>query len=231
MPICRRAPSSPSCRITTRSATAPSASGMSAIAPGPALRAVTALYLLLPQIPMLFMGEEWQSARPFLFFCDFGPELANAVTRRSAPGIRPLCGLSGRVQARAYPGPSGRGHLPRQQARLGTPCGRRTCPYAALVSGSACRAPPTHRATVAATASIRRISQVIDAGALVVRWRGDDHRELTLETNLNSESRSGFPAAPRASAVAGRAYGPRRHARSLVPALPAHRVVRVTPRQ
>jgi len=30
---------------------------------------------------MLFMGEEWAAATPFQFFCDFGAELADAVTR------------------------------------------------------------------------------------------------------------------------------------------------------
>ncbi len=44
-----------------------------------AVRAVAAITLLSPQIPMLFMGEEWGTERPFLFFCDFGPELAEAV--------------------------------------------------------------------------------------------------------------------------------------------------------
>src|SRR5208282_3605028 len=33
------------------------------------------------QIPMLFMGEEWGAAQPFPFFCDFGPELADAVRK------------------------------------------------------------------------------------------------------------------------------------------------------
>ena len=46
-----------------------------------AMRALTALYLLLPQIPMLFMGEEWAAAQPFPFFCDFGPDLAEAVRK------------------------------------------------------------------------------------------------------------------------------------------------------
>ncbi|MBU0750611.1 MAG: malto-oligosyltrehalose trehalohydrolase [Gammaproteobacteria bacterium] len=45
-----------------------------------ALEAVTAVLLLAPQPPMLFMGEEFAAAQPFLFFCDFGPELAQAVT-------------------------------------------------------------------------------------------------------------------------------------------------------
>jgi len=35
--------------------------------------------LLAPQIPLLFMGEEWASARPFAFFCDFEPGLRESV--------------------------------------------------------------------------------------------------------------------------------------------------------
>ncbi|HYC02097.1 MAG TPA: malto-oligosyltrehalose trehalohydrolase [Azospirillaceae bacterium] len=44
-----------------------------------AVRAAAATYLLAPQIPMIFMGEEWASAKPFPFFADFGPELSDAV--------------------------------------------------------------------------------------------------------------------------------------------------------
>jgi len=43
------------------------------------IRLAAAIYLLSPQIPMLFMGEEWGAEQPFAFFCDFGPELAKAV--------------------------------------------------------------------------------------------------------------------------------------------------------
>ena len=45
------------------------------------MRAVAAIYLLLPQIPMLFMGEEWAATTPFPFFSDYGGELAEAVRR------------------------------------------------------------------------------------------------------------------------------------------------------
>ncbi len=45
-----------------------------------AVRAVTAVLLLAPSPPLLFMGQEWGSRRPFLFFCDFGGDLAAAVT-------------------------------------------------------------------------------------------------------------------------------------------------------
>lgn len=43
------------------------------------LRAAASILLLSPQVPMLFMGEEWASAQPFQFFCDFAGELAQAV--------------------------------------------------------------------------------------------------------------------------------------------------------
>ncbi len=43
------------------------------------LRAVAAILLLLPQTPMLFMGEEWGATTPFPFFCDFSGDLADAV--------------------------------------------------------------------------------------------------------------------------------------------------------
>ena len=44
-----------------------------------AVRAALALLLLAPSPPLLFMGEEWGSRRPFPFFCDFAPELAEKV--------------------------------------------------------------------------------------------------------------------------------------------------------
>ncbi|GGC86799.1 malto-oligosyltrehalose trehalohydrolase [Halopseudomonas salina] len=44
-----------------------------------ALKAATALLLLSPMIPLLFMGEEWGCLQPFLFFTDHNPALAKAV--------------------------------------------------------------------------------------------------------------------------------------------------------
>jgi maltooligosyltrehalose trehalohydrolase len=52
---------------------------ISAIACPEAIRAIAAIYLLLPQVPMLFMGEEWGSSQPFPFFCDFGGELGEQI--------------------------------------------------------------------------------------------------------------------------------------------------------
>lgn len=43
------------------------------------LRALTALLLLAPQTPLLFMGQEFGSRQPFMFFADHRPELAARV--------------------------------------------------------------------------------------------------------------------------------------------------------
>ena len=54
---------------------------LGSIAPPGAMRALAATYLLLPQAPMIFMGEEWGAKQPFPFFCDFEGELADAVRK------------------------------------------------------------------------------------------------------------------------------------------------------
>lgn len=53
---------------------------LGALATPEALRAATAIVLLAPSPPLLFMGQEWAAAEPFLFFCEFGPDLADKVT-------------------------------------------------------------------------------------------------------------------------------------------------------
>ncbi|HXV10336.1 MAG TPA: malto-oligosyltrehalose trehalohydrolase [Burkholderiales bacterium] len=53
---------------------------LSTLAEEAPLRAATVVWLLAPAPPLLFMGEEFGATTPFLFFCDFGPELAAAVT-------------------------------------------------------------------------------------------------------------------------------------------------------
>jgi malto-oligosyltrehalose trehalohydrolase len=52
---------------------------LSSLTTAAALRAATVVVLLAPSPPLLFMGQEWATRRPFPFFCDFAPELAEAV--------------------------------------------------------------------------------------------------------------------------------------------------------
>ncbi|ACT51802.1 malto-oligosyltrehalose trehalohydrolase [Methylovorus glucosotrophus] len=53
---------------------------LTTLVPEPALRAAMGLVLLSPQIPLLFMGEEFGATQPFLYFTDHeNPDLAAAV--------------------------------------------------------------------------------------------------------------------------------------------------------
>ena len=51
----------------------------SRLADANAIEALTAIWLLAPSVPMFFMGQEWGATQPFLFFCDFHGDLADAV--------------------------------------------------------------------------------------------------------------------------------------------------------
>jgi maltooligosyltrehalose trehalohydrolase len=49
---------------------------------GPELDAVASVLVACsPYLPLLFQGQEWGETRPFLYFTDHGPELAEAVRR------------------------------------------------------------------------------------------------------------------------------------------------------
>jgi maltooligosyltrehalose trehalohydrolase len=54
---------------------------LSHLIPPERLALAQAIFLLSPQIPLLFMGEEWAASSPFQFFVDFenDPDLAKAV--------------------------------------------------------------------------------------------------------------------------------------------------------
>jgi len=70
------------------------------------LRAAIALLLLAPAPPLLLMGEEFAAARPFQFFCDFGPELAAAVSAGRRRGFACFEGFAKLIEHRALSHPN-----------------------------------------------------------------------------------------------------------------------------
>ena len=54
---------------------------LTTLAPPEAIAAALAVTLLAPSPPLMFMGDEWGSTRPFPFFCDFTGDLAEEVRR------------------------------------------------------------------------------------------------------------------------------------------------------
>lgn len=55
-------------------------------------RAATALLLFLPQLPLLFQGQEWAASTPFYFFSDHEPELGKKVTEGRRKDLEHLVG-------------------------------------------------------------------------------------------------------------------------------------------
>jgi maltooligosyltrehalose trehalohydrolase len=58
------------------------------------LRALTALLLLAPGTPMLFMGQEFAASTPFLFFADHSEELARLVRKGRAEFLKQFRSLA-----------------------------------------------------------------------------------------------------------------------------------------
>jgi len=71
-----------------------------------ALRALLACVLLSPAVPMLFMGEEYAAATPFLYFCDFQGELARAVTEGRRNEFRRFARFADPAERAAIPDPN-----------------------------------------------------------------------------------------------------------------------------
>jgi malto-oligosyltrehalose trehalohydrolase len=78
---------------------------ITASAPLERIRAAAALYLLMPQIPMIFMGEEWAEDHPFPFFSSFKGELANAIRAGRRQELANLPGFEALSDGRDAPDP------------------------------------------------------------------------------------------------------------------------------
>lgn len=168
---------------------------ISTVAPYPAVRAAVAVYLLLPQIPMLFMGEEWNAVQSFPFFCDFGSDLAEAVRtgRRNE--------FAGFAQFQD----------PEMRERIPDPMSEDTFASARICWEDANR--EEHRTWLdryrrmlatrrrAILPLLSRISRsgtftVIGPGAVQVVWLVGESSRLTLSANLSAQSVSGFAPEP-----------------------------------
>jgi maltooligosyltrehalose trehalohydrolase len=70
------------------------------------LRAMTALLLLMPSTPMLFMGQEFGSSAPFHYFADHEPDLAGKVRRGRAEFLAQFRSIATRETRSKLPDPA-----------------------------------------------------------------------------------------------------------------------------
>jgi len=151
-----------------------------------AIDALTAILLLCPQIPLLYMGEEWGETRPFCFFTDFHGELGVAVREGRRKEFR---------QWSAFQDPESRARIPDPNAPVTF--------EASKLDWSAPERPP-HDRKLALTAQLLDLRQkeivprlkgigghagrMLFAGStgLGVEWRLADGSKLTLIANLSA---------------------------------------------
>ncbi|WP_243666975.1 malto-oligosyltrehalose trehalohydrolase [Pseudomonas brassicae] len=84
-----------------------------------ALRAATALLLLAPMVPLLFMGDDWGCEQPFLFFHRSSRGPGHGGTRRPTRRVQGFHRLCRPGQAGADPRPECRADLSRLAATVG----------------------------------------------------------------------------------------------------------------
>ena len=164
-----------------------------------ALRAATGLLLLSPQIPLLFMDEEYGSTQPFLFFTDYTGELADAVRegrRREFARFSAFSDASRRAQIPdpndvttfAASSPPAPGEAP---AHTDADAQDRLDWMHFYKSALAVRAKlitPRLKHGKALGATVLSAANGGDANALVARWKLGDGEALAVALNLSQES-------------------------------------------
>lgn len=161
---------------------------LTSIAPPEAVRAVTAIYLLLPQVPMIFMGEEFGASTPFPFFCDFAPELAKAVREGRRAEFAKFPEFADPHQRELIPDPTlestfQSAKLDWSEASAGDHA-QWVCLYRELLA-------IRHREIVPRLKAIRGHAgsyRVLDDGLVSVQWLADGAR-LNLVANLSDRLR------------------------------------------
>jgi malto-oligosyltrehalose trehalohydrolase/4-alpha-glucanotransferase len=166
---------------------------LTAIAPPQAVRAMAATYLLLPQVPMLFMGEEWAAAQPFPFFCDFGEELADAVRNGRREEFARFPEFKDPATRERIPDPVAEAtfesaKLDWEQAGSGQ--------HAAWLDWYRRVLAARHKQIVPRVGAIRSAGEhrVVGEGAVLVKWALDGGASsLVLAANLSAKPVDGFP--------------------------------------
>ena len=147
-----------------------------------ALKAALAVLLLAPQIPLLFMGEEWNAAEPFLFFCDFEPALAGTVREGRRSEFSRLAGYREQTARLLIPDPIDPATF--ERSRLDWRAAERE-PHRAWLQLYRQLLAIRHREITPRLAGARGVDYTAgEHGDVQVRWRLGDGALLHLIANL-----------------------------------------------
>jgi maltooligosyltrehalose trehalohydrolase len=150
-----------------------------------ALEAATALLLLSPFIPLLFMGEEWGSERPFLFFTDHNPELAEMVRKGRRDEFKLFSAFADASRRAQIPDPNDpatfRASIPDFDVASEPPHRQRLALYRQLLA-------LRHREIIPRIPGCRSIgARAIGDTAVQAAWRMGDGGRLSIATNVGTD--------------------------------------------
>ncbi|MAF28730.1 MAG: malto-oligosyltrehalose trehalohydrolase [Croceicoccus sp.] len=146
------------------------------------LRAATALLLLCPQIPLLFMGEEEGSRSPFLFFTDFHDDLADAVREGRRREFARFSAFADEEARRRIPDPNALETFEASRPVPGEDAEEWRSLYGSLLALRHERIVPRLVGTTGKGA------EVLGEGAVCAEWRMGDGTELTIAINIGEEA-------------------------------------------
>ncbi|MFV0622994.1 malto-oligosyltrehalose trehalohydrolase [Sphingomonas sp. ac-8] len=142
------------------------------------LRAATALLLLGPQIPLLFMGDSEGSEAPFLFFTDFHDELADAVREGRRKEFAKFAAFADPEARARIPDPNARSTFDQSRPEPGPAAAECRALYAELLALRHAHIVPRLKGAQSLGA------EAIGDAAVVARWRMGDDATLTIALNL-----------------------------------------------
>lgn len=154
------------------------------LCPPPALRAATGLLLLAPMIPLLFMGDEEGSRRPFLFFTDHHDELADAVREGRRAEFAHFAAFADPAQRERIPDPNAQATFDASQLAAQEVVAGWHGLYQRLLTLRRLHLTPRLPGSRALGAT------VLGERALTARWRLGDGSQLRIDLNLASEPQS-----------------------------------------
>jgi len=142
------------------------------------LRAATALLLLVPQIPLLFMGDIDGSETPFLFFTDFHDELADAVREGRRTEFAKFDAFADPDARARIPDPNARATFDASRPQPGPDAASSRAFYRELIALRQTRIVPHLAGTMAIGAA------ATGDAAVSARWRLGDGSILTVAIDL-----------------------------------------------
>ncbi|MGQ0622297.1 MAG: malto-oligosyltrehalose trehalohydrolase [Panacagrimonas sp.] len=149
------------------------------------LRAAVTLQLLCPQTPLLFMGEEWGSRSPFLFFTDFHDELAQAVREGRREEFAGFAVFANEATRERIPDPNDPETYLRSVPDVGE-AGRGTHVATAAFYRKVLNLRRQHICPRLKGARPRH-SSVLSPQAVAANWRMGDGAKLRIVTNLGPD--------------------------------------------